>query len=75
VTADFRAMPAAAPRRRIIRHASGWLIGVSDNDCRYARVLCGTAGPCGPRQRRPRPLMQPDCPSGTARPEVFDLHL
>jgi hypothetical protein len=32
VTADFRAMPAAAPRRRIIRHASGWLIGLSDNE-------------------------------------------
>jgi hypothetical protein len=32
VTADFRAMPAAAPRSRIIRQASGWLIGVSDNE-------------------------------------------
>ena len=25
------AMPAAAARRRVIRQASGWLIGLSDN--------------------------------------------
>jgi hypothetical protein len=79
------AIPAAVARRRIMRQASGWLMAWSDSvlplcprAVRKSQPLPSSAMPAafdvGP-QRFGEPvqlaafLMQPDCPSGVARPE------